>query len=87
MRIKSLEISSHGYNRNEVTLNFTLHSSHFTLTTGVIIMENKNKSKKTKKKVKLKGKKEIIVSDVNGSYTGVPTDPMDIRPVQDADDL
>ena len=28
-----------------------------------------------------------ILSDVNGSYTGVPTDPMDIRPVQDADDL
>ena len=53
----------------------------------VIIMENKDKSKKVKKKVKFKGKKEIIVSDVNGSYTGVPTDPMDLHPVQDADDL
>ena len=50
-------------------------------------MENKDKSKKQKKNVKFKGKKEIIISDVNGSYTGVPTDPMDIRPVQDADDL
>lgn len=50
-------------------------------------MENKDKSKKGKKKVKFKGRKEIIVSDVDGSYTGVPTDPMDIRPVQDADDL
>ncbi len=85
--MKSLEISSHGYNRNEVTLNFTLHSSHFTFTTGVIIMENKDKSKKQKKTFKFKGKKEEIISDVNGSYTGVPTDPMDIRPVQDADDL
>lgn len=50
-------------------------------------MENKNKSKKQKKTVKFKGRKEEIISDVNGSYTGVPTDPMDIRPVQDADDL
>lgn len=50
-------------------------------------MEKKDKSKKQKKSYKLKGKKEVIVSDVNGSYTGVPTDPMDIRPVQDADDL
>ena len=56
-------------------------------TTEVIIMENKNKSKKQKKNVKFKGKKEKIISDVNGSYTGVPTDPMDVRPVQDADDL
>ncbi len=50
-------------------------------------MENKDKSKKQKKNVKFKGQKEKIVSDVYGSYTGVPTDPMDIRPVQDADDL
>jgi hypothetical protein len=70
-----------------VTLNSTLHSSHYKLIYEVIIMENKDKSKKTKKKFKLKGRKEVIVSDVNGSYTGVPTDPMDIRPVQDADDL
>ncbi len=50
-------------------------------------MKNQPESKKQKKKVKLKGQKEKIISDVNGSYTGVPTDPMDIRPVQDADDL
>lgn len=50
-------------------------------------MENKDKNKKPKKNYKLKGKKEVINSDVDGSYTGVPTDPMDIRPVQDADDL
>lgn len=28
-----------------------------------------------------------IPSDVNGSYTGVPYDPEDTEPVQDADDL
>jgi len=50
-------------------------------------MEKEQKSNKQKKNVKFKGQKEKIVSDVNGSYTGVPTDPMDIRPVQDADDL
>ena len=50
-------------------------------------MEKQQKSKKPKKNVKFKGKKEKIISDVNGSYTGVPTDPMDLRPVQDADDL
>ena len=31
-------------------------------------------------------KKEIIVTDPNGSYTGRPTDPYD-KPIQDADDL
>ena len=56
-------------------------------TPEVIIMENKDKSKKTKKNVKFKGQKEKIISDVDGSYTGVPTDPMDLHPVQDADDL
>ncbi|MBO5859593.1 MAG: hypothetical protein J6R20_07450 [Clostridia bacterium] len=30
---------------------------------------------------------EDIPSDVNGSYTGVPYDPEDEMPVQDADDL
>ncbi len=50
-------------------------------------MENKDKSKDQKKTVKFKGKKEEILSDVNGSYTGVPTDPEDLHPVQDADDL
>ncbi|MBR2869083.1 MAG: hypothetical protein IKB88_08520 [Clostridia bacterium] len=30
---------------------------------------------------------EDIPSDVNGSYTGVPYDPDDEQPVQDADDL
>ncbi len=30
---------------------------------------------------------EDIPSDVNGSYTGVPYDPEDNEPVQDADDL
>ena len=50
-------------------------------------MENKDKSKKQKKNVKFKGKKEIIISDVNGSYTGIPTDPEDQQPIQDADDL
>ena len=33
-----------------------------------------------------KEKREKIVSDPNGSYTGRPVDPED-RPVQDADDL
>lgn len=50
-------------------------------------MEKQDKSKKQRTKYKFKGQKEKIVFDVNGSYTGVPTDPMDIRPVQDADDL
>lgn len=31
-------------------------------------------------------KKEKIISDPNGSYTGRPTDPND-KPIQDADDL
>ena len=31
-------------------------------------------------------KKEKIITDPNGSYTGRPTDPND-KPVQDADDL
>ena len=31
-------------------------------------------------------KKEIIITDPNGSYTGRPIDPKE-RPVQDADDL
>lgn len=30
---------------------------------------------------------EDIPSDVNGSYTGIPYDPEDEFPVQDADDL
>ncbi len=30
---------------------------------------------------------EDIPSDVNGSYTGIPYDPEDEMPVQDADDL
>ena len=50
-------------------------------------MENKDKIKNQKKTVKFKGKKEEILSDVNGSYTGVPTDLEDLHPVQDADDL
>ena len=33
-----------------------------------------------------KEKREKIVTDSNGSYTGCPADP-DERPVQDADDL
>ena len=70
-----------------MTLNSTLHSSHYKLIYEVIIMENKDKSKNQKKTVKFKGKKEEILSDVNGSYTGVPTDPEDMHPVQDADDL
>lgn len=54
-------------------------------------MEKKNQTEKKKKKV-LKAVraytgKTIIKSDVNGSYTGVPTDSEDLRPVQDADDL
>ena len=28
-----------------------------------------------------------INTDPNGSYTGVPTDPYDDKPIQDADDL
>lgn len=31
-------------------------------------------------------KKEKIISDPNGSYTGRPSDPHD-KPIQDADDL
>ena len=31
-------------------------------------------------------KKEKIITDPNGSYTGRPTDPND-KPVQDADEL
>ncbi len=31
-------------------------------------------------------KKEKIITDPNGSYTGVPVDPLE-KPVQDADDL
>ncbi len=31
-------------------------------------------------------KKEIIITDPNGSYTGRPLDPKE-RPIQDADDL
>lgn len=30
---------------------------------------------------------EDIPSDINGSYTGIPYDPEDEMPVQDADDL
>ncbi len=49
--------------------------------------ENKNKKENNKQKgAKMKGGKGEIKSDVNGSYTGVPTDG-DKRPVQDADDL
>ena len=33
-----------------------------------------------------KNKKDIIVTDPFGSYTGRPNDPND-RPIQDADDL
>ncbi len=53
-------------------------------------MEKGSKSKKQNKGkaniYKLKGAKEKIISDVNGSYTGVPLDPNE-KPVQDADDL
>ena len=45
------------------------------------------KKKKTMKAVRAYTGKRIIKSDVNGSYTGVPTDSEDLRPVQDADDL
>ncbi len=46
-----------------------------------------NKDKKIKGKVyKFKGQKKEIISDVNGSYTGVPLDPNEM-PIQDADDL
>lgn len=48
--------------------------------------ENKSEKKKRKiKSIKAPAKNEII-SDVQGSYTGVPLDKNDM-PVQDADDL
>ncbi len=34
----------------------------------------------------MKEKKEKIITDPNGSYTGRPMDPNE-RPIQDADDL
>ncbi len=36
--------------------------------------------------MKERRKREIIITDPNGSYTGVPKNP-DEQPVQDADDL
>ncbi len=46
---------------------------------------------KQRKKAYLRGMEELISreahSDVLGSYTGVPQDPDDLIPVQDADDL
>ena len=46
---------------------------------------NKKQIRKKIKSVKATGNK-AIKSDVQGSYTGVPTDPYE-RPIQDADDL
>ena len=50
---------------------------------------DKNKNNKSPKKkvksIKVAGE-STIKSDVQGSYTGVPTEPYE-RPVQDADDL
>ncbi len=54
-------------------------------------MEKKTNTEKKKKKilkaVRAYTGKTIIKSDVTGSYTGVPTDSEDLRPIQDADDL
>ena len=49
------------------------------------IIKNQKISRKNPGKLKATGKKAIR-SDVQGSYTGVPTQPFE-RPVQDADDL
>lgn len=46
--------------------------------------EQKNQTRKVKSVKTTDSKK--IKSDVQGSYTGVPTQPFE-RPVQDADDL
>ncbi len=44
------------------------------------------KAKRIKKKVEEIVSMRDLACDPNGSYTGVPTDPMDM-PVQDVDDL
>ncbi len=50
--------------------------------------KDKKKTEKYQNKgAKMKGGNEKIKSDVNGSYTGTPTDSEDKRPIQDADDL
>ena len=46
---------------------------------------NKKQIRKKIKSVRATGDKSIK-SDVQGSYTGVPSDPYE-RPIQDADDL
>ncbi len=49
--------------------------------------EQGKKVKKTIKSVRAYTGKNIIKSDVNGSYTGVSTEDKYEKPVQDADDL
>ncbi len=49
---------------------------------------NKKKAERNQDKgAKMKGGNGEIKSDVNGSYTGTPTESEDKRPIQDADDL
>ena len=50
-------------------------------------MERKNRKTVGTRRGLLEMRREEIPSDVLGSYTGIPADPDDDIPAQDADDL
>ena len=58
---------------------------HFCFKKAIMISSSREKLKGEVRKMK-EEKKEKIVVDPNGMYTGRPVDP-DERPIQDADDL
>ena len=58
---------------------------HFCVKKAIIISSSREKLKREVKNMK-EDKKEKIMVDPNGMYTGRPIDP-DERPIQDADDL